>query len=609
MAAKTTTPLIDSLRTPAPAPASKSTIGQFDRADLQPEHALELVRCAQDFRYWLTTYLRVPDTRQTPPQLVPFEPWSGQSQIIETLEGGGWVCAPKARRLGVTFITLARILWECCYRSFQDAALISQKEQTAISLMGKYKMLEGTLPRWMVPGKLQNSDSVIRYGRIEGRGVDAVERFQARVQVYIGNQGAARSEGLTAAFIDEAAYVQDLGSIISGVEPGVESSGGWIVVASSTSSEKERPVSLDAFRQLYYSSVSGETKFRALFLDPWERPDRDLCWWDREERTHRHIAGYMQREYPRSADEAFSKSGGQVFPSLSKQDHFVSKEEGDAILRREGVQLFRSIDFGDSQHSCFVCSWLAHDSSGPPRLLFVDGSDEVLCSERGSRGFPNGYDELLNYRRDPVTNRLEKRNDNVADALRYAITMWRMRGTVLVYRLLFVRQDDDFQLSPIDIFQRVLEMSGFAETGQTQGGIRVFGRTARTESYVATVCDRSAAGWIKLLRDQRAPVGMSIDAVKYDKPEEFTRDEREQGCVWLKALIMGDAPWEIVEEQDPTEEIRKRYEEGLPSRDLNEHTKYAIWRAQDRGRASKDGGDWAGMRVPMRSASRWTDRS
>jgi len=512
--------------------------------------------------------------------------WSGQQRLVDTLEGGGWVCAPKARRLGVTYITLSYMLWQCCYRVFQDCALVSQKEDTARGLLEKYRILEDSLPGWMQVRHTKENEGEIKYGGTN-----------SRVKIYIGNQGAGRSEGLTGLFIDEASYVADLDAILRGAEPGVESSRGWIVVASSVGKEEERPVSLEAFRRLYYASKLRETKYTPLFLDPFERPDRNKAWWEEEKRTHRHVSGYMEKEYPRTDEEAFSKSGGSVFVGLDRKTHFVDREKADEILGREGVQLYRGIDFGDTEKSCFVCGWIGHDSTGPPRLLFADGTDEVLCSERGAKGWSNGYEELFAYKRDPVTGRLEKKNDNVADMLRYVVTMYRMRGTVLVYRLLFVRQDDHFQMSPVDLFRMVLEKSGFACRDEERN---VWCRTPKAEDYAATVCDRSATGWIKLLRDQRAPAGMTVDAVPYEKPEEFTRDEREQGIVWLKALLMGDAPWEIVQEQDPSREVRERYERGEPARDIGEQTKYNIWRAQEIGKRNRESGGWIGFkRVPL----------
>ncbi len=458
--------------------------------------------------------------------------------------------------------------------------------------MRKYKLLEESLPVWLRPRHLSENKGCVEYAGTN-----------SRVQVYIGNQGAGRSEGLTACFVDEASYVADLEAILRGVEPGVESSRGWIVVASSVGKEEERPVSLEAFRTLYYASRANHTKYTPLFLDPFERPDRDAEWWGREERTHRHVPGYMAKEYPRNAEEAFGQSGGLVFPSLKRSDdHFISREVADEILVRPGVQFYRGIDFGHTKKSAFVCVWVAHDDSGPPRLLFLDGCDEVLCSERGARAQPNGLDELLNYRRDPVSCKLEKKNDNVADALRYVVTMFRMRGTVLVYRLLFVRQDDDFQVSPVDLFRRVIERSGFAPVDDSG---KTWHRTNRAEDYAATVCDRTATGWIRLLRDQRAPLGFSIDAVPYERPEEYTRDEREQGVVHLKALLMGESPWEIRQEQTAETVSRERYRKGLPASDLNEQTRFTLWRAAEVARTAReeeqsyqDGeGEWAGMCV------------
>jgi len=488
----------------------------------------EVVKCRNSFYYWLKTYTTVVEVGKGTPQRVAWNLWPSEITLVDTLLAGKWPIGPKARQLGVTTINLYFGLWYIQFHPLSQGVVISEKEQKAFELLDWIRAIAQTQPEWMQQPRTKDSASILQF------------ESEAQIMALVGNEGAGRMKALNWAFIDEASYVPSLEAILRGVEPAAESARGIVSVCSTTKREGTNPVSYEEFRNECYAAAEGKSKFTLCFL-PWNmRPDRTQEWYEREAAAHAHIPGYMQREYPGTMEEAFGTVGGSVFPTLRKETHWKHFDPPP------GAEFYRAIDFGNTADHPFVCLWLWNDASAAPTLTFEsdESAEIVIASEQAQVKYVNGTEQLLSYRRNPKTGRLNKLHDDVADALRYAVTMFRLRGHVHVYRCLFIRCDTDLQVNPLRMFEGIMELSGYECRDPLAG---TWTRGPNAESYEATVCDRSGTGWIRVLIEKGGIMGFGIDAVAYEKPDTFTRDEREQGIVWLNAMIIGGTTFETSE--------------------------------------------------------------
>lgn len=510
----------------------------------------ELEQCAADFWYWATKWVLIEDKETG--KYVNFVPYASQRNIGDMLLAGRWPWVLKARRLGATVVVLLYVLWRSQFTPNHDSDVVSQRLDTANRLLHTYREMEASQPAWMRQKYARSNTTAIEYA-VTG----------SSVTVTVGGERAARSEALNFLFVDEGAFVEDLNATLFAAEPTLSTSRPGISCVVSTSSGPAT-----AFYAGYQAAKAGTSRYQAVFLDWSQRDGRDQAWYDAEAAAHTHQCGFMPREYPRDDVEAFQAAAGRVFPGFSADTHVVHCEKPDE------TQCYRAIDFGNSLWHPFITLWLWHDPFANPCLTFEPNCEHIFCSDGAVGQYPEGVAQMYAYRRDPKTGKLIKLHDDLPDALRYAATQWDMAGHVHVYRVLSIRCDDDLQMSPLEMFHRVQELSGLELVDPERN---LWRENDDTERYAGTVCDRSGTGWIRVLREQHGPHGFGMDAEPYIKPEQFTRDEREQGIVWLSALILGKSPWEADEFLEKKQHERRRFEAGEPPRDLNEAARYDRW--------------------------------
>lgn len=532
--------------------------------------ASEMIACRASFWYWLQTYTTVEHKKSG--RRIPFQPYPGQVRIARRLLVGQWPWLVKARRLGATIIGLSYICWKLRFWPHKRAVVISQTELTAKEILGFYDDLDSSQPDWLRSERTTDATQKIAYPN------------GSSIVVRVGNEKAARSEAVDIALVDEASFIPMLLDALSGIQPSVEESGGVMMVCSTT----KRPaggasaVSYMEFKAGYEFARQGRTKYTPMFLGWWERPDRTQAWHDEEARANSHIPGYMQREYPSNDQECFEMAGNRVYPGFTRDRNIVSCEPPDD----SPVPLYRAVDFGNTVHHPFVCLWAWHDSLADPRLTVEPDSTDIYCSDAVYGKFQEGPDQMFAYRRNPESSALIKMHDDWPDALRYLITHYRLTGHVHIYRTLVIRCDDDFEMSPADMFRIVQEMSGMELTNPATN---TWKRTDDTEDYAGSVCDRHDSGWLRFLRQQHGPLGYGMNIVGNQKPEAFTKEEVEQGIVWVSALILGNAPFRMTEQTDAKTRAHRWYAQGGRPRNDAERLRHLVWDATARKKQQSSG--------------------
>jgi hypothetical protein len=486
----------------------------------------EFQRCRADFWYWCTHYVRVLDGASG--EFVLFKPYPGQRRIGDLLLKRKWMWAVKARRLGITTIALLVILHGIQFHAHRRGLILSQDVDTAREILGMYEQLERTQPEWMIGLRDRSNTTHITYAH------------GSSIKVSASGTKAGRSLNVHYLLADEAAYVERLGKTLSAAEPTLETCQGLGMVISTANGPG------DDFHGGYIGSKKGKTKYTPVFLDCFQRPGRDEGWYEREDQAHAHQHQFMQREYPRDDAECFEAGGGRVYAGLTRQRHFVSLEMPD------GAHRYRTIDWGNSHTSPFVCVWLWHDATSIPRLTFEPDCDTYEGSPLSEGKFADGLDQMFAYRRDEDTGKIVKLNDDLPDALRYGITHYRLTGHVHVYQVLMIRPDDALPRDPLYMGRRVLEMSGWEQDIHRDWHPLL----RRAETYQGSVGDRSGVGFIRLWAASAADGGLDLavsparrlqlltgrDDEKRIRPK--SESEVEQGIAWVNALILGVQPLE-----------------------------------------------------------------
>ncbi len=109
---------------------------------------IEWLKCAKWPPYFIDSYVSVYDA--TSRDWIPFKLWPAQVDTLTAMQNERLLCILKARQLGLSWLTLAYVLWEMLYRPAATALLFSKRDDEAIELLdARLKGMYIRLPAWM----------------------------------------------------------------------------------------------------------------------------------------------------------------------------------------------------------------------------------------------------------------------------------------------------------------------------------------------------------------------------------------------------------------------------------------------------------------------------
>ena len=243
----------------------------------------EVVRCGRQPDYFINTYCKIPHPGKG---LIPFKTYDFQSQLVEDLALHRFIIVLKARQLGISTITAAYIAWLIMFHRDKNVLIVATKLTTAANMVKKVKTIMRNLPVWLKMAELvvDNKNSI-----------ELTNGSQVKASTTSGDAG--RSEALSLLVIDEAAHVENLRELWTGLYPTISTGGRCIAISTPNGVG-------DWFHETYVGAVSGENEFYSVHL-PWPvHPERDAKWFETETRnmSQRQIAQEYECNFNTSGD-------------------------------------------------------------------------------------------------------------------------------------------------------------------------------------------------------------------------------------------------------------------------------------------------------------------
>ncbi|MCA9979248.1 MAG: hypothetical protein KDD89_00375 [Anaerolineales bacterium] len=268
-------------------------------------------------------------TPHEPTPTRPFCLWPSQLPIADLMVNERLLVILKARQLGISWMSVGYALWECVKNPGAVVLLFSQGQIEANELISRAEFMHDShaddLPRITASNttRLQfENGSVIR-------SLPATKK-------------AGRSFTASLVVLDEYAFMQWSSELYAAVKPTIDNGGKLIVVSSADYSGSE-------YHQFWQSANAGENGFTAVFL-PWNaHPARGEGWRDAR-LTESANPRDVKREYPESAEEAFSFASGLVYEGVWSPQESVT-EKADFVP--DGGDVYWAIDDGYSAGSRF----------------------------------------------------------------------------------------------------------------------------------------------------------------------------------------------------------------------------------------------------------------
>ena len=221
----------------------------------------EVLKCGKDSQYFIKNYAKIPHPGQG---LIPFKTYDYQDDLLETFEDQRFSIILKARQLGISTIVAAYISWILLFHRDKNVLVVATKLTTAANLVRKVKGIIKHLPSWL---------------RISDIDIDNKNSFElnngSQVKASSTTGDAGRSEALSLLVIDEAAHIENLSELWTGLYPTI-STGGRCIALSTPNGVG------DWFHETYIKAEAGQNDFYPVHLF-WDiHPDRDQKWFEIE---------------------------------------------------------------------------------------------------------------------------------------------------------------------------------------------------------------------------------------------------------------------------------------------------------------------------------------
>jgi hypothetical protein len=243
----------------------------------------EILKCGKDPAYFLKNYARISHPIDG---LILFNTYDFQDDLLKDFNDYRFNVILKARQLGISTITAGYIAWMMLFHRDKSILVMATKFATAGNLVKKVKSIMKNLPEWI---------------RIASISVDNRTSFElsngSSIKAASTSGDAGRSEALSLLVLDEAAHIEGLEELWTGLYPTL-STGGRCIALSTPNGVG------NWFHKTCTDAEAGANNFHLTTL-PWDvHPDRDQEWYKKETKnmSTRQIAQELECNFNTSGE-------------------------------------------------------------------------------------------------------------------------------------------------------------------------------------------------------------------------------------------------------------------------------------------------------------------
>tara|TARA_R100000664_G_scaffold33846_1_gene52311 strand:+ start:781 stop:2364 length:1584 start_codon:yes stop_codon:yes gene_type:complete len=243
----------------------------------------EIVKCGKNPQFFIDNYCLISHPLKG---LIPFKTFDYQKDLLKDFNDYRFNIILKARQLGISTISAGYIVWFMLFHRDKNILVIATKFGTAANLVKKVKAIMKHLPDWIKIAKII-TDNKTSFELSNG----------SQIKAGTTSGDAGRSEALSLLVIDEAAHVDGLDELWTGLYPTL-STGGRCIALSTPNGVG------NWFHKTYVNAESEENDFHPIIL-PWDvHPERDSAWFTKETKnmSRRQIAQELECNFNTSGD-------------------------------------------------------------------------------------------------------------------------------------------------------------------------------------------------------------------------------------------------------------------------------------------------------------------
>ena len=165
----------------------------------------EILKCGKDPSYFLKTYARISHPLHG---LILFDTYDFQDELLKDFNDYRFNVILKARQLGISTISAGYIVWLMLFHRDKAVLVMATKFATAGNLVKKVKNIMRNVPDWMKIASIE-VDNRNSFELSNGSSIKATST----------SGDAGRSEALSLLVLDEAAHIENLEELWTGLYP------------------------------------------------------------------------------------------------------------------------------------------------------------------------------------------------------------------------------------------------------------------------------------------------------------------------------------------------------------------------------------------------------
>jgi len=257
----------------------------------------EILKCGKNPAYFLDNYAKITHQEKG---VIPFRTFKFQKNLLNDFHDHRFNVILKARQLGISTIVSGYVAWMMLFHKEKNILCMATKQNTAIEIVDKVRDMIESVPDFLKLAAVVTNNRT-KFELSNGSKIHGVPT----------SKDAGRGQALSLLIIDEAAFVDDMDDLWTGLLPTI-STGGRCIALSTPNGVG------NWFHKTYVDSESGANNFKCTRL-PWTvHPEYTQEWFDNMTKN------MNKREIAQEYECNFNASGETVI-------------HGDDILRLKSL--------------------------------------------------------------------------------------------------------------------------------------------------------------------------------------------------------------------------------------------------------------------------------
>jgi len=207
----------------------------------------EIIKCGRDPAYFLDNYAKITHQEKG---IIPFRTFKFQKDLLNDFHDHRYNIILKGRQLGISTIVSGYCAWMMLFHKEKNILCMATKQKTAIEIVDKVKDIIDSIPEFLkLATVVTNNKTTFELNN------------GSKIQGTPTSKDAGRGQALSLLIIDEAAFVDDMDELWTGLLPTI-STGGRCIALSTPNGVG------NWFHKTYIDSEAGGNNFKPTRL-PW----------------------------------------------------------------------------------------------------------------------------------------------------------------------------------------------------------------------------------------------------------------------------------------------------------------------------------------------------